>query len=323
MTTPPPARRGDPSDADAERIGAWLDGDLDAGEAERLERRLADEPALRARLERIRAVRERLADAEGTEVPEGFVGATVERATAPAEAPVVPLWRRRAWVPAAAAAAILLGLLLATPVLLGPVGQDDALEDADAPPQTAEAPEAEGDVAPEAEEEAAPEEDEDDAAPEEAEDDVADDVEALEEEAAPEDDDPADHALGDLGAVASVVDLVERVAEAPVVADQVGLDREEAEALDARTMRALARGSVAGDGADRCAPQARDRAQDELSAGEALTAVAVVGGAVEDQPLLAHAFVAGPENGPTQRVLVVVTEEAPDCAVREVAAPAP
>lgn len=319
MTTPPPARRGDPSDADAERIGAWLDGDLDAGEAERLERRLADEPALRARVERIRAVRERLAGAEGTEVPEGFVGAAVERATAPAEAPVVPLWRRRAWVPAAAAAAILVGLLLATPVLLGPLGQDEALEDADAPPQTAEAPDAEEEVAPDAEEEAAPEEAEDEAAPEEAEDDV----EALEEEAVPEDDDPADAVLGDLGAVASVEDLVERVAEAPVVADQVGLDREEAEALDARTMRVLAQGSVAGDAADRCAPQARDRAQDELSAGEALTAVAVVGGAVEDRPLLAHAFVAGPEDGPTQRVLVVVTEEAPDCAVREVAAPAP
>ena len=63
-----------PSDAtDRERLLRYLEGDLSADERARIEARLADEPTLRSKLERLRNLRTAVQDARGS-FSSGFSG---------------------------------------------------------------------------------------------------------------------------------------------------------------------------------------------------------------------------------------------------------
>jgi anti-sigma factor RsiW len=93
---------------DEERLSAYLDGELDAAEAAKLEARLAEDPALAAELDAVHDVVLALRGLDTVEPPPGFADrlqARLEHETG-AEQRVVALPRRRPWVAIASAAAV-------------------------------------------------------------------------------------------------------------------------------------------------------------------------------------------------------------------------
>ncbi|RMF71556.1 MAG: hypothetical protein D6738_13605, partial [Acidobacteria bacterium] len=95
---------------DAERISAWLDGELDAGEAAWVERLIARDPDARALADDLRALGEALRRERLPEVPADLRAAIAARLPRTAGRG----WRRALLVHAAgtAAAALLVGLAL-------------------------------------------------------------------------------------------------------------------------------------------------------------------------------------------------------------------
>jgi hypothetical protein len=122
---------------DAERLAAYLAGELDADEIADVESALARDPALRADLDAMRRADEALAAVPPTELPEGVerrlhaaVGQELTKllaSDAPAVAPADELAARRArrrWVPALAAAAAGVALLAVIGIGLTGAGDD-------------------------------------------------------------------------------------------------------------------------------------------------------------------------------------------------------
>lgn len=118
-----------------ERLAAYLSGDLDADEHAALEAELADDPALRARLERIRRADAALADLPDEELPDGFEdrlhhAVAGELDTLLGHDELAARRDRRAaprWVPAVAAAAAVL-VIGGGVVLTGGMGGEDSDE---------------------------------------------------------------------------------------------------------------------------------------------------------------------------------------------------
>lgn len=118
-----------------ERLAAYLSGDLDVDEHAALEAELADDPALRARLERIRRADTALAELPDEELPEGFEdrlhhAVAGELETVLGHDELAARRERRSasrWVPAAAAAALVL-VVGGGVVLTGGMGGEDSDE---------------------------------------------------------------------------------------------------------------------------------------------------------------------------------------------------
>lgn len=99
-----------------ETLGAYLDNALDAATRAEVERRLATDAGARLRLERLRAVDARLADALPLRGQDHFQEAMVARIRNGQAAGMLPIHRRQPLLPWAAAAAlggVILGALLA------------------------------------------------------------------------------------------------------------------------------------------------------------------------------------------------------------------
>ena len=323
MTTSRHPPRHDPGDDDARLIGAWLDDELADEEASAFEERLAAEPALRARLERVRAVREQLAGAATVEVPEGFVAAVQRHAGVDSDAEVTPLRRRTpAWLPAAAAAAVLVALLVGGPLLLAPLGDDTGPEEAaEEPAEMADDPDVdaadEPNDAPAAAEEA-PEPDE----AEDADETIEPETDRPRDDDAREDDaEPTTEVAFELGAVPDLEALVDRLRDAPAVTDLLGIAAQEADAIDAATRGLLEERTLDGDPAARCVAPARDRAEEAAQAPVALAAVAWA--EVDQRAVLGHVFVSGPTGQSLDRTVVVVTGAAAECPIAHVVVHAP
>ena len=110
------------SDADLERLSQLLDGELDAAGGQRMQRRLAEEPALAATWRDLQALdielRQACAGHESTRVPDEIRALLTE---ATARNNVVPLFTRRTLWPLALAAS----LVLAVAIALVPPGTPD------------------------------------------------------------------------------------------------------------------------------------------------------------------------------------------------------
>jgi anti-sigma factor RsiW len=87
MTEPPTP--SDRDDVDA-RIGAWLSGELADDEAEAFAVQLAEDAELAARVEAVRATRERLAGAASEAPPQGFTQRVAAAVAAEADRPPRP-----------------------------------------------------------------------------------------------------------------------------------------------------------------------------------------------------------------------------------------
>lgn len=118
-----------------ERLAAYLAGDLDTAEARRLEGELARDPALRARLARLRRLEDALGDLPAVEVPtvfserlRGAVQRELDGLPVAGEDELAARRARRswgglpAWLPAAAGAAAVLVAVVAVGVSLSGVG---------------------------------------------------------------------------------------------------------------------------------------------------------------------------------------------------------
>jgi anti-sigma factor RsiW len=105
-----------PATTEADRIQeelvAYLDGELDAAESDRVERRLADDPAYRNTLKELQAAWDLLDELPRTPVTESFTQTTVEMVALTAEEEVVvgeqQLQRRQRWQWVALAGAVAL-----------------------------------------------------------------------------------------------------------------------------------------------------------------------------------------------------------------------
>jgi hypothetical protein len=121
-------------DIDDEELSAFLDGELDAAREAAVRAALAEDPALRARLEALGAVDEGLRALPGRPVPEDLHDRLRARIRADASPPARargPRRRRLRWAPAvAAAAAAAVALLL----LVGRPGPREAERIAEVPP---------------------------------------------------------------------------------------------------------------------------------------------------------------------------------------------
>lgn len=114
-----------------QRLAAYLSGDLDADERTALEAELASDPALRDRLERIRASDEALASLGDVELPDGFeqrLDATVDGVLDEVLGDELSARRARrktlpGWVPALAAAAV--AVVVGGGVVLSGLGGSD------------------------------------------------------------------------------------------------------------------------------------------------------------------------------------------------------
>jgi hypothetical protein len=131
-------------DLDGELLSAWLSGDLDADRAENLERRLAAEPELAARLDLVHHTIVALRDLDTVEPPPGMSERLRERLAAErAQVPSLAAARvrRRSRWPVLGAAAAVVVLLAAVPVLtraLGGDGGGDAAQEAEFSLESAE-----------------------------------------------------------------------------------------------------------------------------------------------------------------------------------------
>lgn len=121
-----------------ERLAAYLSGDLDTDERTALEAELAGDPALRARLERIRAADTALADLPEVDLPEGFSARLRERVAPEVDAVLGDqLAARRArrgapaWLPALGAAAALAVVVAGGITMTGGMGGDDSADTAE------------------------------------------------------------------------------------------------------------------------------------------------------------------------------------------------
>lgn len=122
-----------------ERLAAYLSGDLDPDERASLDARLAGDPALRARLDRIRRSDAALADLDDVDLPDGFEDRLTERLRPELDAVLGDeLAARRArrgtprWLPAVGAAAALAVVVAGGITVAGSMGGgggDDAADE--------------------------------------------------------------------------------------------------------------------------------------------------------------------------------------------------
>lgn len=104
-------------------VAAWLSGDLDDEDGGTLEGRMADEPALAARADRLAELAARLRGLDEVEPPPGFAARLQQRLEAERGAPSLETRRRRvSWQALTAAAAALVGVVAVGGVLSGLVG---------------------------------------------------------------------------------------------------------------------------------------------------------------------------------------------------------